>query len=264
MENLDGSVLVMAHPDDEMLWASSVLAGIERIVLCYEDAASFPELGEGRRRSLAAFPLPGVMSLGMTETETFGSAEWPEPVETDYGLAVRRWRGSLPNCSVAGYREGYGRLVDALRPLLEGKRIVFTHNPWGEYGHEDHVQVFRAVATLREQLGFELRVSSYVSDKSFGLMQRWLPRLDCGAPSLPTDTALATELQALYTANSCWTWFDDYVWPARECFYRVLGPGEAPVPPHAGSLINLVWTDWKRPTRPGIRRRIMRRILARR
>ena len=256
----DRTLLVMAHPDDEALWASSILSRMARIVLCFEAVSSHPAWGEGRRRSLAAFPLPNVTSLGLQESEVFNSAAWPNPVETDYGLAVRRTRRSMPGFSETRYRETHGQLVAALRPLLARSPSVITHNPWGEYGHEDHVQVFRAVAALQRELAFTLWVSGYVSNKSYSLMLRHLPRLDCGAIPYPTDPELGARLQALYTQNGCWTWFEDHTWPARESFYRWLGPRETPVPPHAGSFVNMIWLDWAaRSDRRSPLRRLLRR-----
>jgi LmbE family N-acetylglucosaminyl deacetylase len=149
----DRTTLVMAHPDDEALWVSSLLSRMERIVFCFETLPSSPALGEGRRRSLVELPrlvelpLPNVTSLGLQESEVFNSAAWPNPVETDYGLAVRRIGRSMPGFSETRYRATHGQLVAALRPLLARSPSVITHNPWGEYGHEDHVQVFRAVAS---------------------------------------------------------------------------------------------------------------------
>jgi LmbE family N-acetylglucosaminyl deacetylase len=256
----DHTTLVMAHPDDEALWATSILSRMDRIVFCFEAMPSSPTLGEGRRRSLAEFPLPNVTSLGFQESEVFNSAAWPEPVEADYGLAVRRNRGSMPGFSESRYRETHGQLVAALRPLLTRSPSVITHNPWGEYGHADHVQVFRAVADLQREIAFTLWVSSYVSNKSYPLMLRHLPRLDCGAAPYPTDPELGARLQAFYTRNGCWTWFEDHIWPARESFYRWLGPGETPVPLHAGSFVNMIWLDWAaRPDRQPPLRRLLRR-----
>lgn len=231
------TTLVMAHPDDEALWASSILSRMARIVLCFEAVSSHPAWGEGRRRSLAAFPLPNVASLGFQESEVFDSAAWPEPTETGYGLAVRRGPRSMPGFSEARYREAHGHLVAALRPLLAGSPCVITHNPWGEYGHEEHVQVFRAVADLQREMRFTLWVSGYVSNKSYPLMLRHLPRLDCGAAPCLTDPELSARLQALYTRNGCWTWFDDHAWPPRESFHRWIGPGERPVPPAPGASL---------------------------
>ena len=251
-----GAGLVMAHPDDEVLWASSVLARLDRIVLCFETVPSFPDWGPGRQRSLAAFPLPNAVNLGLTEAETFDSAAWPEPREAPYGLEVRRHDRSLPNFSEARYKETFAALIAALRPHLAGLGTVITHNPWGEYGHEDHVLVFRAVEALQAELGFALWVSCYVSDKSWPLMRRLLPRLDCRAPALPTDPELGERLKTLYRENGCWTWFDDYAWPARETFFRLAGPGEPAPRPYPGSLINMVWTGWT--PRPSLTQRALK------
>lgn len=255
------TALVMAHPDDEVLWASSLLARLDRIVLCFEAVPSFPDWGLGRQRSLAVFPLPGAVNLGLTEAETFDSAAWPEPRETAYGLEVRQHRKSLPNFSKTRYQQNFAALTAALRPELAGFDTVITHNPWGEYGHEDHVQVFRAVAALQAEMGFAVWVSCYVSDKSWPLMRRLISRLDCSAPALPTDPVLGEQLKTLYRENGCWTWFDDYAWPARETFYRLAGPGEPTPGPRRGSLVNLVWTEW-RPL-PSLWQNLPRRALGR-
>jgi LmbE family N-acetylglucosaminyl deacetylase len=256
----DGTMLVMAHPDDEALWASSILSQMARIVLCFEAVSSHPAWSEGRRRSLVEFPLAHVTNLGLQESEVFDSAAWPEPVETSYGLAVRRGPRSMPGFSETRYRAAHGQLVAALRPRLARKRCVITHNPWGEYGHEEHVQVFRAVADLQRELAFTLWVSGYVSNKSYPLMLRNLPRLDCGAPLCPTDPELGARLQALYTRNGCWTWFEDYAWPPRERFYRWIGPEEKPVPPPSGSFVNMIWVDPPRHRQPLLHRLVRRAV----
>ena len=112
----------------------------------------------------------------------------------------------MPGFDPAGYRAGFAELRDRLRPALAGARTVITHAPWGEYGHEDHVQLCRAVEALRDELGLALFVPGYVSARSAALMQRALGRLGPPTPPMPTDRALAAELMALYRATGCWTW----------------------------------------------------------
>ena len=68
------------------------------------------------------------------------------------------------------YRNNYDELKQRLEEKLRGYRNVFTHNPWGEYGHEEHVQVYRVVKDLQAQMRFNLWYSNYVSNKSFKLM----------------------------------------------------------------------------------------------
>lgn len=250
--------LVMAHPDDEILWASSLLAKAEKVVLCFGDVQSQPSWSEGRRRSLQEYPLANVMSLEMQESEVFDGAAWPEPVETDYGLAVRLGRRSPPGFSEARYCATHGRLVAALRPILAGSVAVVTHSPWGEYGHEEHVQVFRAVADLQAEMGFALWIPGYVSNKSYLLMLRYLPRLHPQPTSLSTDPALGERIKKLYARHGCWTWFADYQWPETEHFYRWRGAGEESVQPRPGSCIDLnhLWINWRPTQKPSLKRRI--------
>ena len=252
--SFDETTLVMAHPDDEALWASSLLPRSQQIILCFEEVASQPAWGDGRRRSLSTFPLNGSISLGLQESEVFDGANWVNPTETEYGLAVRWHVRSMRNFSKVQYQKNYLSLVANLRPLLSNCRSVVTHSPWGEYGHEEHVQVFRAVATLQTEFGFSLWVPGYVSNKSYPLMLRCLDRLDPHCHSNNTNASLGAQLQSLYARNGCWTWFHDHVWPAREYFYRWLGPDEEATCLRSGRFVefqmNFMWLDWTPPPTP--------------
>ena len=70
------------------------------------------------------------------------------------------------------YRDNFTRICDALAPMLTPDMNVFTHNPWGEYGHEDHVQIFRALDHLRRRIGFTLWMSNYCTERSLPLAMR--------------------------------------------------------------------------------------------
>ena len=257
----DRAVLVMAHPDDEVLWASSLLAGVGRVVLAYEALPGRPDITAGRRAALARFPRP-VESLGLTESAAFGAAAWPEPVETAEGLAVARRPGTMPGFEPAAYRAGFATLVARLRPLLAGAATVITHAPWGEYGHEDHVQLHRAVAALRAEQGFALFVPAYASARSLPLMQRHLGRLGAPTQPMPTDRGLAETLRELYRETGCWTWVDDHAWPETEVFYPVLPGPAAPAPPGRSFPATLVTLPAIRPPAPppGLATRLRRRI----
>jgi LmbE family N-acetylglucosaminyl deacetylase len=247
----EGGVLVMAHPDDEALWASSVLGRIEEVVFCFGAIGSDPACSEGRRRSLSEYPYPNMRSLGIQEAEVFGGASWPNAVETSYGLAVRQSRQSMRGFSVSRYRKNYDTMVESLRPILRGRPIVITHNPWGEYGHEEHVQVFRAVAALQRDLGFSLWVPGYVSNRSYHLMLRSLDMVDWRARVLPTDPDAARALEVIYSRNECWTWYGNYIWPDFEYFYRLLDTDGPKRRCQSGSIVgmNMLWVNQvKRPT----------------
>ena len=247
-EITDSSALVVAHPDDEVLWFSSVLEDVESILVCYLDVSSRPDWSAGRRESLRTYPRAGVISLGLTESEVFNGAAWPDPVPSEFGLYVSHKPGSLQGYSFETYKSNFERLKTELRHKLSGIRNVITHNPWGEYGHEEHVQVFRAIDALRAELGFRIWFSNYFSNKSYGLMLRYVTGFDDGYRALKTKSKLGKRLQALYTRNGCWTWFSDYQWPESEVF--MLWEGNGPKTLRAGAVfpMNAVRIEYS-PTR---------------
>lgn len=227
-EMLQNLAIVMAHPDDEVLWACSALRAAEKIVLVYGELPCAPDLTAGRRAAMAAFPLPTLDWLEMTESGVFDSASWPEVRETDYGLYPHRVLRVLRSFDPDRYRAQFAMMRAALRPRLAGMRNVIAHGPWGEYGHEDHVQVFRVVASLAVEMGFRLWVPAYYAPKSEALMQRNLRYFGRPTPAMAIDAALADEIAQIYKRTGTWTWFDSYVWPASERFLPWVPAGAAP------------------------------------
>lgn len=249
-----GCGLVFAHPDDEVLWASSVLAGAGKVILCYGDYPGKPLFSEQRRRAVARLPLPGLEALQIEEAAVAGTAAWPFPEEVDEGLAPRRLPFGLDAPLRQAYARNFARLCAELEVRLAGLAEVVTHNPWGEYGHEEHVQVFRAVRAVQTRLGFRLWVSGYVGDRAMGLMQRNLDLLGPPTRPRPTDPELGDQLRRIYMEDGCWTWPADYVWPEVEWFYPVLSIAEraaqVDIPLARGThpvrpvRINMIQTGW--------------------
>jgi hypothetical protein len=168
----DRLFIVMAHPDDEVLWACSLLPAAERIVLVYGELPCAPQLTEGRRVAMAAFPMASLDWLEMKESGVFDSASWPNVRETAFGLYPHPVLRVLKSFDPLHYRAQFGLMQDKLRSHLAGARNVIVHSPWGEYGHEDHVQLFRVVASLAEEMQFRVWVPGYYAEKSEALMRR--------------------------------------------------------------------------------------------
>ena len=215
MVEIQNAVMVVAHPDDEILWFSSILNQCKSVLVCFGPSATSKESWDGGRAVLMeTYPLTNVRFLKLRQSEAFQAANWSKPKETGSGLELRRRKRSL-------YEKNAETLLRILEVELKHESLVFTHNPWGEYGNEEHVQVFRVLAGLRASLGFDLFVNSYVSNKTAKLMSRSEPSLDDTPLVCETDTVLAQRLKNLYLENNCWTWMDDYDWPGYESFYRV-------------------------------------------
>ncbi len=212
---LSDSILVVAHPDDEILWFSSVVDKVNEILFCYNDYPRQPALGEGRKRLLDEYPLQHVSSLGLDESMSFNGADWERPVTTAYGMEIVRGKKTLQR-----YRQNFSLLEERLAERLRAYRNVFTHNPWGEYGHEDHVQLFRVIETLQRRLSFRIWYSNYASNRSAALMFRYFSGFDTDYITLPTNPELAGTIKELYRRHGCWTWYADHRWFNEECFFE--------------------------------------------
>ncbi len=215
--------VVVAHPDDEALWLSSALAGADRIVFCFGEPFARPGRAAARRRAVAALPLHGVVNFELPESGARISADWAHPRPTPTGIEI-----TDPAARVR-YQGNYPKLVEALRSALAGCGDVYTHNPWGEYGHTEHIQVHRAVAVLQGELGYTMWFSNYVADMSWllacqlGAEPRWTERR-MASP----DLAMARSLMRIYRRHRAWTWTRWNRWPAHETLYAQ-PPGGSPL-----------------------------------
>jgi len=246
------AILVVAHPDDEILWFSSILDQCKRVLVCFGPSATSKQSWDsGRATVMETYPLTKVEFLKVRQSDAFDAANWNRPTEADSGLQLRRQ-------TRLRYERNAEELLRLLEPRLKRESLVITHNPWGEYGHAEHVQVFRVLSKLRERLGFEIVVTGYVSNRSALLMSRHLHAFEGDPILLKTDTTLAHTLKTLYVENDCWTWTADYEWPEYEPFYRLIRQPEAVESgPSSSFPLNYIGYDFA----PSLFRRVARRYL---
>jgi LmbE family N-acetylglucosaminyl deacetylase len=209
------SAIVCAHPDDEILWFSSVLDKVDKVIVCFLGISSDPNYRIGRQSALKEYPLKNVSCLGLNESETFYGVDWDNPVITEYGIEItdKKYPDRL-------YRENYSSLKNLLASELEGCMNVFTHNPWGEYGHNEHVQIYRVVKELQHKFRFDLWFSNYYSSKSAPLMLKILPALESEYRTLKTNKGLAKKIKNNYKNNECWSWYDKWEWSNKDSFIK--------------------------------------------
>jgi hypothetical protein len=236
---LTDSLIVAAHADDEVLWFSSILPQVDEVIVVYRDFWAQPQIGAQRTAALAAHPHPNVTCLNVDESGSYGCADWANPTLTDDGIALgleadRRAATRLARKSIArvarrngvvaaetvarAYAANASVIREALRPRLHAGMNVFTHNPWGEYGHEEHIQVFRVLEQLREEIGFRLWMSNYCTERSLPLAMRYFVQAPGRYLRLPSDKVFAEKVADCYKRAGCWTWADDWAWFDEECF----------------------------------------------
>ena len=160
------SAVVVAHPDDEILWLSSAMAAARHVVLCYGAPFGKPAKAAARRRAVAALRLPSLVNLAIPESGTRLLVDWRHPVMTPTGMGI-----ADPDARQR-YDDNFNTLLAELRPVLAGCADVYTHNPWGEYGHPEHIQVYRAVTALQAELGYTVWFSNYTAPLTWPLAQQ--------------------------------------------------------------------------------------------
>ncbi len=191
--DLSKAALVVAHPDDEILWFSSIVTKVSRVIMCYGTISPNSMRAAQRRRVIRSYPLNQVEFLDM-----------PIPANT--------------GCGDETYCHA---LVEHLTPALRGVTAVFTHNPWGEYGQRDHKRVHSAIASLGEQLKCAIYISCYTARHQLAEAIGVLGGRVDSMITLPVQDAEVDRVVALYKENSCWTWAPNWKWPAREHFLRL-------------------------------------------
>lgn len=226
---LEGAILIVAHPDDEILWFSSILRQVAKVIIAFQDYDAVPGLGARRAAAMAELGYSNLACLGIAEAGSLKRANWDDPNPTGYGIAL-----DAPAETRLRYGENFALLCAAFAAELRTASDVFTHNPWGEYGHEDHVQVHRVVDSLRPALGFRLWTSNYYGTRSAKLASRYRPAGQPPAMRLPIDQAYARSVADIYQRHDCWTWTRNWTWADEECFlpapFRAALPDE-PGPP---------------------------------
>ena len=244
------AAVVVAHPDDEALWLSSVVASAGRTVLCFGARGDRPKVSKARERAVAALPLAGVVALAIPESGAgFFAALEPDSAKIRIEEPGARTR----------FEANSAKLIEQLRPALTGFEEVYTHNPWGEYGHPEHIQVHRAVSALQGELGYTVWFSNYVSAASWSLALRLAKDVQCAERRIvQPDRLTARTLMRVYRQHGAWTWKWAHRWPREEMLFSQPPPGDsASRRPLCGEwLLDLSRLRWWSPPWLSARRRL--------
>ena len=163
------NAVVVAHPDDEALWLSSVVTSVERIVFGFGAVFDDPGRSQARRQAVAALPLSGIVNLEIPESGVHWKSYQTQPELTLSGVRISE------SAVRERYESNYARLLEGLRASLTGCRDVFTHNPWGEYGHPN---TFKSTAR-----SLPCRMSSAIQS---GFQTTWAPEIGPLSEALPS------------------------------------------------------------------------------
>lgn len=230
------SILVVAHPDDEVLWFSSVVTHVDAVICVFLADPARLSMAERRRRAMAELPY-SMDALGLDEAGTFDAVDWRRPEPSDFGLAL-----NAPDTQQAtrdAYSENFARIRSHLAGRVPQGAAIYTHAPWGEYGHPDHVQVFRALQSIQADKNLTLMCPLYAAQRSSVLLgQHALPPSEV-VTRYRCNREVAEAAKRAYATNGCWTWHADWSCPPFDFFVRSSALSNAGVP--IAELDGLTW-----------------------
>ncbi len=208
------SVLVVAHPDDEALWFSAAASHVDRIIVCFAPPGADAETAAALT---AGFPLSRTEFLGLPGFRGYSRRHFTFPVSTGAGLLLwakphGEWR----------YRRNARRLRESLARRISSGTSVITHSPWGDYGHEEHVQVHTVLHTLARKHSFHLWHTNYATNKSLKLFRRTSFRHQSSWVTTPTNPELLARMKEFYIKHNVWTWRSDWTGFEQETYIHLL------------------------------------------
>jgi len=217
----DEFAIVVAHPDDEILFASSIIEKATKIFVCFSDIRGEDNISaiqtKGRRNVQKKYPLDKITFLNIPQASNKNALKinWERVIENEYGVVGGR--------NYREYKQNFQKLFKVLSTELVKFKQIYTHNPWGEYGHVEHIQVHRCITKLRDIFGFEMFVFGYLSRDTIKLANCKLKTIGPIMLKNKNNIRLFDKIKNLYMEEKCWTWSDFYTPPTYELFYQFKG-----------------------------------------
>ncbi len=185
--------LLVSHPDDEIIFGWPVLKRAKRIVCIASD----------RFNAARAWCRERSQCL-----KDVGRLVGAEAVCLDYDSEFYH----LPHRPAQRLKE----MAREVHLALGTADLIYTHNPWGEYGHMDHILTHY----LAHVTGARILCSDMAHEVDWLPVKRWSfgPRIeDC-----TLNRWLYDECKRIYDARGCWTWSEP---PIEQCgLYRCFEP----------------------------------------
>lgn len=183
-----GKLLIVAHPDDEILWFNPYY--FDEIVIVYCRRHDKEAFEKQRRDALSRHPLKDRIRLLALEEPGF----WKDPSR------------------IVQYTESENLLLELLKTeyLHKSVDVVYTHNEVGEYGHKDHILVSQCVHRVfsdKYPIWMPVKGINESSINGFPQMTHKIPLNDF------------KEIRQIYADNQVWTWNFTYLPKERETYY---------------------------------------------
>lgn len=160
--------IVIAHPDDEVIFGWMVIKQATKIIAVVSDCQSTSSFPQYKQRKYAL--------------EEIGKLVDTPTICLDYNSGFYK----LPEKEIE-------ILKNTLAIVTKYSDIIFTHNEFGDYGHPDHVCLYNLIVLLNKKI--------VVSDAAFGKKV-----IGKHIGMYQNDLNFYERCHQIYLKYNCWTW----------------------------------------------------------
>lgn len=179
-------IMLIAHPDDEVIFGWMVLKQAKEIICCTNDNnPSFPICSTKKdnwiNRQKALEEIGRLLEIRITN------------------LGYNSDFYQLPDKEIQ-------KLSNEINHLIKNEPVIFTHNSWGEYGHKDHILVHN----LAKRSGIPLLVSDIKVENTEASKLYKKPNLT-DYRTVSNDWNFYQKCKTIYEKYNCWTWNQNFI-----------------------------------------------------
>ena len=180
--------LLVAHPDDEIIFGFGVLPYAKKIICCSNDKHNIRK-PEWNNRYIAIKKVCEILGV--------------ELINLDYNSNF--WM--LDDTEMFGFEE-------TVKALIENESLIFTHNAWGEYMHRDHILLHDlAIEAKKEIITSDIMISSDYTK----FVAKNKPVITDGL-ICKNNISIYNRCKRIYRIYNGWTWGDE---PFKTAIYYI-------------------------------------------
>jgi len=196
-------IVVVAHPDDEILWASSICEKASKVIICFSEDETSEKISKGR----------DIFSRNAPENFVFLKIKEPPQKTVTFIPNKFHIRNCISDISFKKIKNDLFNLIDCPN--------VYTHNFWGEYGHPQHIAIHLAVRSICKEKKIICKIFSYFNLRTLFLRNYYLRKNYISFEKKKVSKKFFYSIKNQYIKRNIWTFSRIYSPPNYEYFYVI-------------------------------------------